>query len=69
MEEIESRPTIRIQAYNLHQTHDSKRLAEQVPRLKIAIEKSENIDLSSVELVGISNIRELINRKEWSGNV
>ena len=36
---------------------------------KIAIEKSENIDLSSVELVGISNIRELINRKEWSGNV
>ncbi len=36
---------------------------------KISIEKSGNLDVSGVELVGIRNIRELMNRKEWSGNV
>lgn len=33
---------------------------------KIAIEKSGNIDLSEINLVGIRNIREIVNRKEWS---
>ena len=36
---------------------------------KISIEKSGNLDVSGVELVGIRNIRELMSRKEWSGNV
>lgn len=33
---------------------------------KSAIEKSGNIDLSEINLVGIRNIREIANRKEWS---
>ena len=36
---------------------------------KISIEKSGNLDVSGVELVGIRNIRELMSRKEWTGNV
>ena len=36
---------------------------------KISIEKSGNRDVSGVELVGIRNIRELMSRKEWTGNV
>lgn len=33
---------------------------------KIAIEKSGNINLSEINLVGIRNIREIADRKEWS---
>ncbi len=33
---------------------------------KIAIKKSGNIDLSEINLVGIRNIREIANRREWS---
>lgn len=33
---------------------------------KVSVEKSESIDLSGVTLVGIKNIRELMDRKEWS---
>lgn len=33
---------------------------------KCSIEKAGNLDLSGITLVGISNIRELMDRKEWS---
>lgn len=33
---------------------------------QIAVEKGGNLDLSGIHLVGIKNIRELMNRKEWS---
>ncbi len=33
---------------------------------KLAIEKSGNLDLSGICLVGIRNIREIVDRKEWS---
>lgn len=33
---------------------------------KISIEKSANLDLSGIDLAGIRNIREIIDRKEWS---
>lgn len=36
---------------------------------KVAIEQGENIDLSEINLVGIRNIREIADRKEWSKNV
>lgn len=33
---------------------------------KTAIEKNGNLDLTGIELVGIKNVREIVNRKEWS---
>lgn len=33
---------------------------------QIAIEKGGNLDLSGIQLVGIKNIREMMDRKEWS---
>lgn len=33
---------------------------------KLAIEKGGNLDLSGMNLVGIKNIREIVDRKEWS---